>query len=584
MDVEKALKGLDELYRKNRIDLVEAYLTDNIVKAMEEEDSATVLSLLNELVGFCRDSNQYEKSLTFGRQALELIRSEGLSGTVYHATTLVNTANAQRAAGRLTDAVGSYREAEAIYLSKLPPEAFEFASVYNNLSLVYMEAGDYEPACACLEKALGIVELHREGNDFEYAVTCANLGNCLLQMSKRKEDRLLSERAAALLARSEAVFDGRSLYDTHYAAAVMGLGEIRELSGDLQGALYKYITGMEAIRNNFGHTDFYYRVKQRYDRCLGLLKKSGASYRDPLAMKGLEICREYCDQVVLPSFAEHFPGLKDRIAMGLKGPGSDCYGFDDAISRDHDWGPDVCIWIGRADLEGRGGELRAWYETLPDSFMGFRRVVTATACGRRGILDFDSYLAMLERDYGNGEYRIGEHSENALSLFSNGELFYDPSGMFDRVAAETAYTRQNAAAVIAYDCRSFSQKLQYNFRRMALRGDMFTACQQLVLGGNHALHMVHAMNLKYAPHDKWLVHSASLLPFGGGTPGRLLEIKKAADALEDKDIREGSLRPVMGMIDALAVYLMGELKKTGFLKGDSDLVYMEDAAGLIVCE
>lgn len=61
-------------------------------------------------------------------------------------------------------------------------------------------------------------------------------------------------------------------------------------------------------------------------------------------MQGLEIFARYFHTVGLPMLAERFPGHVKRIAAGLVGDGSDCFGFDDKISRDHDWGPGFCLW------------------------------------------------------------------------------------------------------------------------------------------------------------------------------------------------------------------------------------------------
>ena len=62
-------------------------------------------------------------------------------------------------------------------------------------------------------------------------------------------------------------------------------------------------------------------------------------------MKGLEIARAYFEQYGLPMLREQFPGLLPLIAAGLTGSGSECFGFDDEISRDHDFEPGFCLFL-----------------------------------------------------------------------------------------------------------------------------------------------------------------------------------------------------------------------------------------------
>ena len=56
-------------------------------------------------------------------------------------------------------------------------------------------------------------------------------------------------------------------------------------------------------------------------------------------MKGLELCELYYKEVGAPMIAGKFPGYEEKIAVGLVGDGSECFGYDDELSRDHDWGP-----------------------------------------------------------------------------------------------------------------------------------------------------------------------------------------------------------------------------------------------------
>jgi hypothetical protein len=71
-------------------------------------------------------------------------------------------------------------------------------------------------------------------------------------------------------------------------------------------------------------------------------RRSGAAVA-AVAMKGLELAEKYYEEYGHQLVAECCDAAKDRIAAGLVGEGSECYGFDDELSQDHDWGPvSVC--------------------------------------------------------------------------------------------------------------------------------------------------------------------------------------------------------------------------------------------------
>jgi hypothetical protein len=60
-------------------------------------------------------------------------------------------------------------------------------------------------------------------------------------------------------------------------------------------------------------------------------------------VKGLELSRSFHDELVGPILAGEFPGLPYSAA--LTGYGSDVIGFDDDISRDHNWGPRMVLFL-----------------------------------------------------------------------------------------------------------------------------------------------------------------------------------------------------------------------------------------------
>src|SRR6516162_9588596 len=65
------------------------------------------------------------------------------------------------------------------------------------------------------------------------------------------------------------------------------------------------------------------------------------------AMPGGELARGFHADVVGPLLARAMPGL--RYAAGRLGSGSDVLGFDDAMSRDHDWGCRLTLLVDEPD-------------------------------------------------------------------------------------------------------------------------------------------------------------------------------------------------------------------------------------------
>ena len=62
---------------------------------------------------------------------------------------------------------------------------------------------------------------------------------------------------------------------------------------------------------------------------------------------------------------ENFSHIKEYLAVGLVGSGSECFGFDDEFSLDHDFGPGFCMWLTDQVYDEIGEELQRAYEELP---------------------------------------------------------------------------------------------------------------------------------------------------------------------------------------------------------------------------
>ena len=78
---------------------------------------------------------------------------------------------------------------------------------------------------------------------------------------------------------------------------------------------------------------------------------------------GLELSRAFFHEAVAPLIARVAPML--RYTAGRFGARSDAMGFDDAISRDHGWGPGCTLLLEPAAFEGTAPVLDAEIRALP---------------------------------------------------------------------------------------------------------------------------------------------------------------------------------------------------------------------------
>ena len=148
-------------------------------------------------------------------------------------------------------------------------------------------------------------------------------------------------------------------------------------------------------------------------------------------IKGMELSELYFKNVYLPVLEKDFSDLYERMAVGLAGEGSECFGYDDEISQDHDFGPSCCIWLTQEDYEKYGRKLSDVLKSLPKEFMGFRALnVSDWGNDRRGVLNMnDWYYKFLGMEtYPSNLYDWRLIPETALATATNGKVFVDNLG------------------------------------------------------------------------------------------------------------------------------------------------------------
>lgn len=240
-------------------------------------------------------------------------------------------------------------------------------------------------------------------------------------------------------------------------------------------------------------------------------------------MKGLHLSQLYYDEVIRQLLEKDFADYVSGIAVGLAGEGSECFGFDDEISRDHDWGVRICLWLTDRDYAQTGQKLQEALLHLPDTFKGYPVIHIPGRCGVIKTGDF--FRKYLNTDHPLktvGEWRsVPEHH---LAVASNGVVYTDPLGEFSAIWEDLrlGYPEDIRLKKLAARCMVIGQAGQYNYPRLIKRGDVIAARLALDEFMKGVMSAVHLLNNKYTPFYKWMFHSMKKLPVLGNEMGELL--------------------------------------------------------------
>ena len=138
------------------------------------------------------------------------------------------------------------------------------------------------------------------------------------------------------------IFEGKEgKKDAHYASVLSGLGEAYFRKDRLETSIEYYEKALREIRENYGENRDYEVTL----RNLNLVQDTFAR-REAIRnrkIRGLELSRKYYEEYGRPMLQEKYPEYVPRIAAGLAGEGSECLGYDDEFSSDHDYGPGFCL-------------------------------------------------------------------------------------------------------------------------------------------------------------------------------------------------------------------------------------------------
>ena len=235
-------------------------------------------------------------------------------------------------------------------------------------------------------------------------------------------------------------------------------------------------------------------------------------------MNGLELSRAFYERCGRPMLETQFPSLLPYLAVGLFGAGSECFGFDDVCSQDHDFEPGFCLFLPGEELVDRRSEflLERAYAKLPRRFEGFERPVVLPVGGaRRGVLRTGEYFL---KTVGAADGRLNLSQwlsvpEQALAEATNGELYRDDWGEVTAIREALRFFPEDVRLKrLAGHLLLMAQAGPYNYPRCLAHGETAAAQLAAVEFVRSALSAVFLLNRRYQPYYKWSFRALRALP------------------------------------------------------------------------
>ncbi|MDO5035099.1 MAG: DUF4037 domain-containing protein [Actinomycetaceae bacterium] len=220
-------------------------------------------------------------------------------------------------------------------------------------------------------------------------------------------------------------------------------------------------------------------------------------------LQGLDRSRMWWMLSIEPVIKQELPDLYPYMTAGLVGDGSDCFGYDDEISMDHDNDTRVKLWL----------PVGAFTHIAVD------RIRAATAHLSEGSITTESVTEFYRRYTGlDWTPRTWKEwlaiPEKNLAAATNGDVFYDGGGRFSAIRQTLLdfYPEDVRLKLLEARILTMGQAGQYNYARCMDRGETIAAELAKARFMEAAISAVFLLNHKYTPFYKWAGRAMKQLP------------------------------------------------------------------------
>ena len=297
-------------------------------------------------------------------------------------------------------------------------------------------------------------------------------------------------------------------------------------------------------------------------------------------MNGLTLSEKYFEQWGMPMLKEQFPEVLPCLAAGMCGSGSQCLGYDDEVSEDHDFGPGFILFLPGEDVVDRRTAflMERAYSRLPKEFEGFRVPSLAPVGGpRNGVIRISEFLSD-KTGTPDGNLSVRDWMslpEQSLLEAVNGRIFFDHYGEITRIREALSYYPEDIRRKkLAGHLLLMAQSGQYNYRRCLAHGE--TAAAQLAVCEfvRSAVSVIFLLNRRYQPYYKWCFRALRDLPvlsLHAVLFEYLLTTDNEAENAEEKyNVMEGIASDIIDVLSeqSLTKAVCGDLEKHAYSVND----------------
>jgi len=274
-------------------------------------------------------------------------------------------------------------------------------------------------------------------------------------------------------------------------------------------------------------------------------------------MKGLDAARKFYEEYGKEMIHNEFLDYESRIAVGLVGHGSECFGFDDEISKDHDYNVGFCMWLTKEDEEKIGFKLTRAYDKLVEEKLNNSSKISSLGSTPQGVYVIDDFYKKYTGKNGAPENVLDWlYTESSyLAEATNGEVFRDDLGLFSKIREEIINGMPEDVRLkkIAAECVKMAQTGQYNFSRCLNHGENGAAMLALTDFVKSAASMIFLLNKKNAPYYKWIFRSMKNLE-------KLSDMADPLEFLLTADNDKSTIKVKKEMIEDISLSIIKELE------------------------